>query len=103
MKLWEFFDDRAGGDDDEEMRKNIGRTVRFNIPSDPRLRKKFLKDRGTISLELHEITDVQSNYAGNACYIVKTVGWREAEKTATPWRADQGRFASPSELHFADK
>jgi hypothetical protein len=54
---------------------DIGRAVRFQVPTDPTARRDFLRTRGTFAQHaLYEIVGVQTNWQGDLCYRIAAEG-----------------------------
>lgn len=56
---------------------DIGRRVRYRIPTDKEERKAFLRSYGTVALEEFEIVGVQRCFDGRLAYRVKCLAYED--------------------------
>lgn len=58
-----------------DMQANVGKVIRYKIPTERLSREKFLRQHGTIALQDFEIVGIQKDYKGNLCYRVRHIGF----------------------------
>lgn len=83
-------------DEKTQLEANIGRKVRFNVPSGGIEREQYLLRNGTASLALFEVVGVQKIYDGSLAYRVKCLEYND--QIGRPLRPSEAVF-DKSEMH----